>query len=246
MISAGLQATPTFRERSVELAKARLVMWVRILPFAVFMGFIGLNPLLSTVWDDGRGGMLLTLWAYPIKTVVVGSLLLGLWSRLEELKTPLLTSWSEGATVVGVGVLVYLLWVRMDWPWAIQGELKGYDPFQAGEGLSSVLAGFRIFGATVVVPIMEEVFWRSFLIRWIINVRFEAVPLGTFSLGSFFITVGLFGLEHELWLAGMMAGAAYTALLYQTRRIWPCILAHGLTNGLLGLHVLLTHEWRWW
>ena len=108
------------------------------------------------------------------------------------------------------------------------------------------LAGIRIFGASVVVPIMEELFWRSFLIRWIVNTRFESVPLGTFTVGSFLITVVLFGLEHNLWLAGMMAGAAYNLLLYRTGRIWPCILAHGLTNFLLGVHVLVTQEWQWW
>jgi len=55
----------------------------------------------------------------------------------------------------------------------------------------------------------------------------------------------LFGLEHHLWLAGMMAGAVYTLLLYTTRRLWPCILAHAITNLMLGAHVLMTGEWRW-
>jgi len=52
--------------------------------------------------------------------------------------------------------------------------------------------------------------------------------------------------EHDRWLAGLMAGAAYTMLLYWTQRLWPCILAHSLTNLLLGVHVLLTHDWRYW
>ena len=188
----------------------------------------------------------LEVWIYPFKTLLVGGLLVLFWPRLYELKVPILVSWKEGLQILAVGMLVYILWVRMDWPWAIQGELKGYDPFQVGLNLGWLLAGIRLFGASVVVPIMEELFWRSFLIRWIVNARFESVPFGTFTLGSFLVTVVLFGLEHNLWLAGMMAGAAYNLLFYWTRRLWPCVLAHALTNFVLGVHVLVTQEWRWW
>ena len=93
---------------------------------------------------------------------------------------------------------------------------------------------------------MEELFWRSFLIRWVINPDFEKVALGTFSLGSFAATVILFGLEHHLWLAGIMAGVAYYALLYKTKRLGPCVMAHSTTNLALGIHVLATEEWQWW
>ena len=221
-------------------------MWPRIIPFAVYMGFIGLSPILTGLFSSAQGGETLHVWVYPVKTAVVGGLLLFFWLKFEELKTPVLATWQEGFMVLGIGVLVYVLWVRMDWPWAIQGELTGYDPFQNGQTAGMFLAGIRTFGASVVVPIMEELFWRSFLIRWIVNTRFESVPLGTFTVGSFLITVVLFGLEHNLWLAGMMAGAAYNVLLYRTGRIWPCILAHGLTNFLLGVHVFVTQEWQWW
>ena len=153
----------------------------------------------------------------------------------------------EAALAVGVGLVVYVLWVRMDWPWAMQGTPTGYNPFQEGATVGFILAGIRVFGAAVVVPLKEELFWRSFLIRWIINPdAFEKVPLGLFSLGSFAATVILFGLEHNLWLAGMMAGAIYNGLLYRTRRLWPCIIAHATTNLALGIHVLITQEWQWW
>jgi len=50
-------------------------------------------------------------------------------------------------------------------------------------------------------PSFEEPFWRSFLIRWVVNPDFEKVAFGTFTLASFAGTVVLFGLEHNLWLA---------------------------------------------
>jgi len=147
---------------------------------------------------------------------------------------------------IGVGVLVYVLWVRMDWSWAIQGELTGYNPFQEVSGIGWGLAAARVFGATIIVPLMEELFWRSFLIRWVVNPDFEKVAFGTFPLGFFAATVVLSGLEHNLWMAGMIAGVAYNCLYYQTRRLWPCVVAHAITNFILGKHVLATQEWQWW
>lgn len=215
-------------------------MWPRILPFAAYMACIGISGLLPI--DSS-----LDLWLYPVKILVVLGLLIFFWSSYQELQKPIASNGKEAALAVGVGLLVYVLWVRMDWSWAMQGEPTGYNPFQEGAAAGIMLAGIRVFGASVVVPLMEELFWRSFLIRWIINPdAFEKVPLGLFTLGSFAATVILFGLEHNLWLAGMMAGAIYNGLLYQTRRLWPCVIAHATTNGMLGLHVLITQEWHWW
>ena len=222
-------------------------IWARVLPFAAYMGFIGVSSLLAWGFEHGsEGGAIWDLWSYPVKTLVVGSLLIFFWSRYQELKTPIFLNWQEGILTLGIGLLVYALWVRMDWPWAIQGDITEYDPYVAGSTLGTLLAGIRLFGASVTVPIMEELFWRSFLIRYIIQSNFQAVRLGTYTVGSFAITVVLFGLEHNLWLAGMMAGTAYNLLLYRTGRLWPCIMAHAVTNFALGLHVLATGEWYWW
>lgn len=213
-------------------------IWPRVLPFAAYMSFIGVSSFLP----EGNSH----LWLYPLKTLIVGGLLVYFWSQLSELHTPLIADWREGLWAGGVGLLVFTLWIQMDWDWATQSAHTGYNPFAGDPVTGMVLAGFRLFGAVIVVPIMEEVFWRSFLIRYIIDSRFETVRLGTFTLGSFLGTVILFGLEHNLWLAGMMAGVAYNLLLYKTGRLWPCILAHGLTNAALGVYVLLTSEWQWW
>ena len=221
-------------------------MWPRILPFALFMGFIGVAPLLTALFPGDDQVQAIELWLYPVKALAVGGLLVFFWSHYDELQNPFLISWAEGLSVLGIGLLVYVLWVRMDWFWAIQGELTGYNPFENNNSNGVLLTVFRLFGASVVVPVMEELFWRSFLIRWIVDNRFHVVPLGTFTIGSFAATVVLFGLVHHLWLAGMMAGTLYNVLLYRTRRLWPCILAHGLTNLALGIHVLLTGEWKWW
>jgi len=92
-------------------------------------------------------------------------------------------------------------------------------------------------------PSIEELFWRSLLICWVVNPDFEKAAFGTFTLASFAVIVMLFGLEHNLWLGGMMTGVAYNCLYDQPRRLWPCVVAHATTNFNLGMHVLTTQEW---
>jgi len=216
----------------------------RVLPFAGYMGFLGIAALLSsTAFGLSEEAL---LWLYPIKIAFV-SALLALYSKYyEELKTPF-GRWRELLLSVLVGALVYLAWVRMDFSWAAQGEAgSGYRPQLAGPFFGPLLIGIRLFGAAIIVPIMEELFWRSFILRYTISSDFSTVKLGTYAPLSFLATLVLFGLEHHLWLAGMMAGAAYSLLLYRTGQLWPVIFAHGTTNLLLGAHVLLKAEWFWW
>jgi uncharacterized protein len=224
----------------------------RILPFVVYLSFLAIvqviPSLLATSASQSHWAGYIDLWLYPIKTAAVLGLLIYFWPQYRELKCRVINGPGEAILTIAVGLLVYAAWVRMDWSWAMQGDgaAQGYDPFRTGIGTGIVLAGIRIFGASVVVPIMEELFWRSFLIRYLISSKFDSIALGTFTVFSFAATVVLFGLEHDLWFAGMLAGAAYTGLLYYTKRLWPCILAHAITNFALGIHVLVTGEWRWW
>jgi CAAX prenyl protease-like protein len=222
----------------------------RIAPFGAYLAFIALAQSVKWVAAFVPEGWtwisLLDLWMYPTKIAVVLGLLVYYWPCYEELSVQGRAGVNDGVLAVVVGLAVYVLWVRMDWPWAVQGRDGGYDPYRAGPQMGPVLAGLRLFGAAVVVPIMEELFWRSFLLRYLISSRFESVKLGTFTPFSFIASVVLFGVEHELWLAGIMAGTAYTLLLYRTRKLWPCILGHAVTNLALGFHVLSTQQWRWW
>lgn len=221
-----------------------------ILPFGLYMVFIALASGL-----DAAGSWLpllepiratVPLWMYPVKTAVVLGALLVCWRHYTELRERFWLPWRDTCLALVVGVVVYLAWVRMAWPWAMQGQPTGYNPWQLDPSLGTILAGIRIFGATFVVPVMEELFWRSFLLRYLVAPNFLSVRLGAYTPLSFGATVLLFGLEHHLWLAGMMAGVAYTLVLYKTQRLWPCIVAHAVTNGILGVHVLVTQEWHWW
>jgi len=207
----------------------------RVFPFAVFMAFVAIESIFTS------GGFLI----YIVKTIVVGLILLYFKNSYPEIN--LAASLKDLLIAVVFGLVVFLLWVNMTWDFAVIGEPRDNDPFtMSGKKILYPAIFFRVFGASVVVPVMEELFWRSFLIRWIDNKNFLSVPVGAFSLQSFFITVLLFGLEHNLWLAGIMAGILYNLLLYYRKNIFLCIISHGVTNFTLGVYVLYTGKWMFW
>lgn len=221
----------------------------RIAPFTLYMIFVALEGFLHYLVNKG----LLTipdhylLCLYPFKVLAVALVLFYFRRsyteiRFKELLSPALFLFSSLA-----GIAVFILWINLDQPFATIGTLRGFDPnlFPA-EGMRIFLIATRLAGAALVVPLMEELFWRSFLIRYIISPDFSKTPLGRFTWPSFLITTVLFGLEHNLFLAGMLAGIAYNLLLYRTKSLAGCIYAHGLTNLALGIYVLQTGKWYFW
>ncbi|HSW65159.1 MAG TPA: CAAX prenyl protease-related protein [Dissulfurispiraceae bacterium] len=218
-------------------------MLARILPFAIYLGFIGIEDLARLL---GASPSLL-LFLYPAKICAVGAALWHYRQSYVELAWKDLAHAGNLVFSILIGAVVFLLWIQMTWPFAIFGTLTGYDPtgIQDGAARMAIIAS-RLFGAAVIVPIMEELFWRSFVIRYIMNPDFLRIPIGAFSWVSFALVSVLFGLEHNLWLAGIMAGVAYNIVLYRTRSIAHCIVAHAVTNGMLGVYVVATNSWRFW
>jgi hypothetical protein len=214
--------------------------WLRILPFAAYLAFIVIGDVLERL-----GVPQATLrWLYPVKIALVALLLALFWRQYKELShfhlTPL-----HALTALATGVLVLVLWISLDAGWMVVGSPAGFDP-RVGGHIDWLLVAIRIAGAALVVPVMEELFWRSFLMRWVDAPDFESVAPSQLSVKSFVITVVLFGVEHNLWLAGIVAGAAYSLLYMRHRNLWSPILAHAVTNGLLGVWVVRTGSWSYW
>ena len=107
---------------------------------------------------------------------------------------------------------------------------------------------FRIAVSVVAVPILEELFWRGWLMRWLIDSNnFERVPLGTYAPAAFWIVAALFATEHgSYWDVGFAAGIVYNWWMVRTRSLWDCILAHAVTNGALAAYVVLAGQWQYW
>jgi CAAX prenyl protease-like protein len=214
--------------------------WLRILPFAAYMLFIVIAEILARL-GVAPGPL---RWLYPVKIAVVVLLLALFWRQYGELKTPRLPV-PAILTAIATGIGVLVLWVSLNADWMIVGSASGFDPRTAGH-IDWLLVALRIAGAALVVPVMEELFWRSFLMRWIVSPNFETVEPSQLGLKSFVIAVLLFGFEHNLWLAGIVAGAAYSLLYMRHRHLWSPILAHAVTNGLLGVWVVMTGNWSYW
>ncbi|MHB8058532.1 MAG: CAAX prenyl protease-related protein [Desulfuromonadaceae bacterium] len=221
----------------------------RVLPFVVFMAFIGLDELLRSLIEHGfiQFDATAIYYLYPLKTVVVGYLLYRFRKEYNELDFKDLRSHATTLVVSCVGVLVFLLWIRMDWTLSASATPAGFNPTLLPDvAVRIIMIFFRIIGAVLVVPLMEELFWRSFLIRYIIDTDFEKVKIGTFTWCSFLLTIALFGSEHYYIYAGIMAGVAYNLILYKTRSLAQCVLAHAVTNLALSIYVVFTGKWQFW
>jgi CAAX prenyl protease-like protein len=213
------------------------------------MAFIGLEELLRFL--DNRDlfliGQQTFYFIYPIKALTAGLAIWFFWARYTEVKLKDLKSTSHTGLSIIVGLMVTILWINLDQSFATLGEPKGFDiTVFENDILKASMIFFRMAGAVIVVPVMEEIFWRSFLLRFIIKNEFTLVPIGLFTWMSFLITTVLFGLEHNYFIAGIMAGIAYNLLLYRTKSIAQCILAHAVTNCALGIYVLSTGNWNFW
>lgn len=214
----------------------------RILPFAVYILVLATGPFLREALPAGWDGR----WLYAAQIAVVILALVWFARAYEELR-PLALGWRDTLEAVVAGVAVFVLWINLDLPWAMLGEPDaGFDPRVNGGGIDWALVAVRIFGAAAVVPIMEELFWRSFILRWIDDPEFLRLSPAAASWRALAISAVVFGIEHNLWLAGILAGLAYGGLYMRSGKLWSPILAHAVTNLLLGLWVVATASWSFW
>lgn len=215
--------------------------WYRIIPFAGYVFFMLLADVLAWLgWNAQE-----LRWLYVIKITAVVVLLWKFWGRYTELLRPTRLNTRTWLTALLVGVVVFGVWINLTNGWMTTGHSDGFDPRQ-GDALNPVLVMMRWAGAALVVPVMEELFWRSFLMRWLSHANFAALDPAQISLRALVLTALLFAVQHHLWLAGLIAGMAYGGLYIYCRSLWPCIVAHAVTNALLGGWVLYTGNWSFW
>jgi CAAX prenyl protease-like protein len=157
---------------------------------------------------------------------------------------------------LALGVAVFLIWIGPDalipgyrQHWLFTNSITG----QVGTGLeasSQVDAGallFRILRAAILVPIIEELFWRAWALRWVARTDFEAMPLGTYTRSSFLIVALLFAAEHgPYWEVGLICGLIYNWWMGKTRSLGDLIFTHAITNGCLCAYVLISKKWEYW
>lgn len=220
----------------------------RVAPFAIFL-------LLTAA--QGKSGAAAACWFYLAKTLVGAWLIFALRPLVPEMR------WAFSWEAVAVGVAVFAAWVGISGEWTTQNSLwvklgltptpkttptawNPNNPFGAGSTMAWLFVSVRILGSTFVVPPLEEVFYRSFLYRYIAQKDFLSVPLSRFLPMPFLVTAAMFGFGHNEWLAGIFCGVAYQCLVLRKNRLGDAMTAHAITNFLLGIWVVWRGAWNFW
>jgi hypothetical protein len=232
---------------------------VRVAPFFIFL------VLTSCQGPFGEGSR---YWFYLAKTVV------GAWLvwEMRSVVTEMRWTWSWSAVAVGIGV--FAVWVGWDgwyptfaeigrdylYPTLRRVGLETWCPkpsappplwnpnaqFGNDSGLAWLFIVVRLLGSSFVVPPLEEVFYRSFLYRFLAKADFLSLPLSVWAPKPFLFTSVIFGLTHHEWLAGILCGLAYQGLVVWRKRLGDAMTAHAITNLLLGLWVVGRGAWHLW
>lgn len=207
----------------------------RVAPFIIFAALTSAQGMFG---ENSR------YWVYVAKTFVGVWLVWAVWPVVTEARWRF--SWE--AVVVGIGV--FAMWVGIDPFYPKMGEAgtpwNPHAQFGEGSAVAWLVIVVRILGSTLVVPPLEETFYRSFVYRYIIKYDFLKVPLSQFHLPSFLITCGIFGLVHHQWLAGILCGMAYQWLVIRKNHLGDAMTAHAITNFLLGIYLVYKGAWQFW
>jgi len=210
-----------------------------VAPFCVYIASMGLERLLGI---EGA-------WPYVLRCSLTLAAVL-IFSR----RTASFTVRNPAASAA-LGFLVFIVWVAPDQLWNIRHDWL-FENALTGSAVSSIpialrrnaaFLALRVGGSVLLVPIIEELFWRAWLMRWLISPHIETVPLGAYNRLAFWVTAALFAAEHgPYWEVGLAAGIIYNWWMIRTRRLGDCILAHAVTNLALGLFVIRSGQWQYW
>ncbi|MDY0131672.1 MAG: CAAX prenyl protease-related protein [Desulforegulaceae bacterium] len=204
-----------------------------IIPFLVFAGLTYILPLTGA--DD--------IFIYPAKTLIVFLVLFYFWKKIkEEIK------FQVDFVAIGAGVFVFLVWVGLEGFYPLIGNDDYLNPFELSNKKFEIYLwiSIRFLGGCLAVPIIEELFWRSFALRFLIDPDIKKIPVASFSWFSFIMVSVAFGFEHYRWLPGIIAGVVYALLYYRTKNLFSPVISHSVTNFLLGVYVLGTGQFGFW
>jgi uncharacterized protein len=207
----------------------------RVAPFAAFAA-------LTLIQD--RFGDVGQYWIYTLKTAIGAWLLWLVRPYVREMRW--VVSWEAAIA----GIVVFAAWVGLDGHYPMLAQRHGgFNPartYGAGSISASLFIAIRLIGSSLIVPPLEEVFYRSFIYRYLIKSDFLGLSLGIFSWQAFLIAGAVFGLSHYEWLPGILCAFVYQGLVWRKKRLGDAIMAHAITNFLLGSWVVIRHAYYFW
>lgn len=207
------------------------------LPFAVFLALLALNQ-----WQPIP---VLLRFVLPMAAIVAVSRKVLQQDKLRGAVESIIIGFAVFAIWVGPDLLVptwHSHWLFSNF---IMGHPAGSTPPSDQHHPAFLI--WRILVSVVAVPILEELFWRGWLMRWLIDQPFTKVPLGTYQPQAFWIVAALFASEHgSYWDVGLLTGVIYNWWMVRTKSLWSCILMHAVTNGALAYYVISQGKWQYW
>jgi hypothetical protein len=215
-----------------------------VMPFFVFMGGLVLVSLVKNGDSDSLWLRTPEYWIYPLQTALCGVALVIYWRHYDFGKRG---GWGFA---LAAGVVVLGLWIAPQVLLGAAPRTDGFDPsvFDEGSGLYWLTVLARFARLVVIVPLVEELFWRGFLMRYVIREDFTQVPVGTFQWKSFVLVAVFFMFVHSVadWPAALLCGVIYNLVAVRTGSLAACIAAHALTNLGLGIYIMSTRQWGFW
>lgn len=155
-----------------------------------------------------------------------------------------------------LGVGIFAIWIGPDLLFPAYRHSLLFENVMIGTARSSLSEGarhdpvvlaMRVIRSVVIVPIAEELFWRGWMMRWLIKADFQQIPLGAYTPMSFWVLAVLFAAEHgSYWDVGLAAGVIFNLWMVRTKSLGDLILAHAVTNACLAAYVIAAGKWEYW
>ncbi len=181
-------------------------MAAKILPFAIFM----LSALFVSAFASQPA------LAYPLRVIAMIAAVGLFWPIMRKIE------WRLDPVAIAVGAAIAVMWI------AVPVE-PGEAPY--GELSGALLLGWflaRGIGTILLVPLIEELFFRDYLER---KLRLGTGPAWPFIAAI--ITAALFAALHDRLLEAFLAGLALSYVMNRAGRVGDAILAHAVANGLI-------------
>jgi len=156
------------------------------------------------------------------------------------------------AIAVVVGIVLGFTWIPIDHftpHFAFLGQRSSYNPFAqiSSPILRALFFALRFSGLVLVVPYVEELFYRSFLLRVVSHPEdWNRSMVGKFDTTALAVNIGFFALSHPEWLAAAVFAAVMCGLTRMSRGVVTPMVAHGVTNLVMGLVIVHTGNWGYW
>ena len=211
-----------------------------VAPYVLFLALVEVGARLPAVASV----------LFPLRVFAPAALLLWFWRRGAF---PELRAYHAGKGTladVAAGVAIAALWLGpyLLWPSLARGE--PFDPEMLGADRRGLALGLRLLGFALVTPFVEELFVRSFLLRFAETFQrgdFRSEPIARFAVRGFVTTVLWFTFSHapwEWWVA-LPTGIAFNLWLYRRGHLMACIVAHAAANAAIWMLVVLSPAPLW-